>query len=90
MACGCPVVLANHSSFPEVAGDAGVYFELNNPDDLREKVASLVFNKAQRDLYIEKGYEQVKREFLIYLKPSKIAIPRRDFIKQAVVKCMVG
>jgi glycosyltransferase involved in cell wall biosynthesis len=61
MACGCPVVLANHSSFPEVAGDAGVYFELNNPDDLREKVASLVFNKAQRDRYIEKGYEQVKR-----------------------------
>lgn len=61
MACGSPVVLANHSSFPEVAGDAGVYFELNNPDDLREKVASLVFNKAERDLYIEKGLEQVKK-----------------------------
>ncbi|MGY0039758.1 glycosyltransferase [Pedobacter sp. NJ-S-72] len=25
MACGCPVVLTNHSSFPEVAGDAGIY-----------------------------------------------------------------
>ena len=27
MCCGCPVVLSNSSSLPEVAGDAGLYFE---------------------------------------------------------------
>jgi glycosyltransferase involved in cell wall biosynthesis len=61
MACGCPVVLANHSSFPEVAGDAGVYFELNNQDDLKQKVEKLVYDKQHRDIYISKGYEQVKK-----------------------------
>lgn len=25
MSCGCPIVLGNHSSFPEVAGEAGVF-----------------------------------------------------------------
>jgi glycosyltransferase involved in cell wall biosynthesis len=61
MACGCPVVLANHSSFPEVAGDAGVYFELNNAEDLKNKVASLVENEALRSEYSRKGLEQVQK-----------------------------
>ena len=37
MKSGCPVVLGNHSSFPEVAGEAGVYFETNNSEDLKNK-----------------------------------------------------
>jgi glycosyltransferase involved in cell wall biosynthesis len=60
MACGCPVVLANHSSFPEVAGDAGVYFELHNEEDLKNKVADLLENESLRTQYVQKGLEQVK------------------------------
>lgn len=61
MACGCPVVLANHSSFPEVAGDAGVYFELHNAEDLKNKVTALLENESLRASYVEKGLEQVKK-----------------------------
>lgn len=61
MACGCPVVLANHSSFPEVAGDAGVYFELDNAQDLKEKVSSLIEDQNLRSDYVKKGYEQVEK-----------------------------
>lgn len=61
MACGCPVVLANHSSFPEVAGDAGVYFELDNAEDLKNKVSELVSNEALRAAYAQKGLEQVQK-----------------------------
>ena len=61
MACGCPVVLANHSSFPEVAGDAGVYFELNNEVDLKNKVVSLIENETYRNQMITKGYIQSKK-----------------------------
>jgi glycosyltransferase involved in cell wall biosynthesis len=60
MACGCPVVLANHSSFPEVAGDAGVYFELHNEEDLKNKVADLLENESLRTQYVQKGLDQVK------------------------------
>ena len=58
MACGCPVVLANHSSFPEVAGDAGVFFELNNAEDLKSKVSGLLENENLRQEFMKKGLER--------------------------------
>lgn len=61
MACGCPVVLANHSSFPEVAGDAGVYFEINNQQDLKAKIESLLTNEALRKNYSLNGLTQVQK-----------------------------
>lgn len=61
MACGCPVVLSNHSSFPEVAGDAGVYFELNNSEDLKNKIETLIQNETLRNEFSLKGLEQVKK-----------------------------
>lgn len=61
MTCGCPVVLARHSSFPEVAGNAGVYFELNNSKDLRDKIEMLVQDECLRNEYAQKGLEQVKK-----------------------------
>ncbi len=61
MACGCPVILANHSSFPEVAGDAGVYFELNNEYDLSNKITDLLNDEELRKEFICKGLEQVKK-----------------------------
>jgi glycosyltransferase involved in cell wall biosynthesis len=61
MTCGCPVVLARHSSFPEVAGNAGVYFELNNSKDLSDKIEMLVQDESLRKEYSQKGLEQVKK-----------------------------
>ena len=61
MACGCPVVLARHSSFPEVAGDAGVYFELDSSDDLRNKINLLLTNEEMRKEFSDKGLAQVKK-----------------------------
>lgn len=61
MACGCPVILANHSSFPEVAGDAGIYFKLNDQNDLREKICLLLDNNNIREKYRLKGIEQASR-----------------------------
>lgn len=61
MSCGCPIVLANHSSFPEVAGDAGIYFELNNEADLRAKVFNIINNEALRLEFKERGLAQSKK-----------------------------
>lgn len=61
MACGCPIVLAKHSSFPEVAGDAGVYFDLNSPADLKSKIQQLLTDKNLRKEYSEKGLKQVEK-----------------------------
>lgn len=61
MQSACPVVLGNHSSFPEVAGEAGVYFETNNAEDLKNKIKRLLENEHLREEFILKGLEQVKK-----------------------------
>jgi glycosyltransferase involved in cell wall biosynthesis len=61
MTCGCPVVLGRHSSFPEVAGDAGVYFDINSAHDLKDKISSLVQNELLRNEYSQRGLEQAKK-----------------------------
>lgn len=61
MSCGCPVVLANHSSFPEVAGDAGVYFDLNNKEDLKNKIKIINSDKGLHEQFKLKGLQQVKK-----------------------------
>ena len=61
MTCGCPVVLGKHSSFPEVAGDAGVYFDINSAHDLKDKISSIVQNESLRNEFSLKGLEQAKK-----------------------------
>mgnify|MGYP000915968449 FL=1 len=39
MASGCPVVCSNSSSLPEVGGDAALYFDPLNSEDIAEKLA---------------------------------------------------
>lgn len=61
MACGCPVVLTNASSFPEVAQDAGIFFESNNSNDLQKKINLVLTNNEIAQKYREKGLQQVKK-----------------------------
>lgn len=61
MACGCPIVLTQNSSFPEVAGEAGLFYTLNDGNDLKNKINLLLENENLRQSYSEKGLLQVKK-----------------------------
>lgn len=61
MACGCPIILSTHGSFPEVAGDAGIYFDSTSEKDLTEKIDSIISDDKLRNHYSTKGLEQVKK-----------------------------
>lgn len=61
MSCGCPVLLGKHSSFVEVAGDAGVYFDIDSSQDLKDKILSIIENESLRNEFSLKGLEQVKK-----------------------------
>lgn len=61
MSCGCPVLLGKHSSFLEVAGDAGVYFDIDSSPDLKDKILSIIENESLRNEFSLKGLEQVKK-----------------------------
>jgi glycosyltransferase involved in cell wall biosynthesis len=61
MQCECPVILPHSSSFPEVAGEAGVYYKLNDSVDLVNKIEKTLDNPAFRKEYIEKGKIQPRK-----------------------------
>lgn len=57
-ACGCPVVLSNTSCFPEVAGDAGLYFNPADKEDIANKISIIIENKAVREELIRNGFKR--------------------------------
>lgn len=55
MNCDCPVIMSNTSSLPEVGGDAAIYFDPNDLDDMRHKIEMVVENHDLRNDLIKKG-----------------------------------
>ncbi len=58
---GCPVVTSNVSSLPEAGGDAALYFDPNNPEDIAQTMEKVLSDKKLRETMIKKGFEQVKK-----------------------------
>lgn len=48
-------------SIPEVAGDAAIYFDANDPEDIAAKINELIENKQLRGELIEKGTQIAKK-----------------------------
>lgn len=55
----CPVVLSNASCFPEIAGDAGLYFDPHNIDDISDKILMLLGDLNYRNKIIENGNKRI-------------------------------
>lgn len=60
MACCCPVAASNAASIPEVGGDAAIYFNPRNIDDMAEKISEILNKKDLRKELINKGQKRVK------------------------------
>ena len=55
MACGCPVVVSNVASLPEVCGDAAYYVDPNNIESIAEGLHRVLTDETLRQGLIEKG-----------------------------------
>ncbi len=60
MSYDCPVIASYSSSLPEVGGDASLYFDPQDSDDLLEKLETLHSNSELRKELISKGKQRVK------------------------------
>lgn len=60
MACGCPVAASNTTSIPEVAGDAAIYFNPADPQDIASKMELILTDRNLREALHAKGLERVK------------------------------
>lgn len=61
MKYGCPVVTSNVSSLPEAGGDAALYFDPENVEDIAEKIKEVISSEKLRKDMKEKGYEHIKK-----------------------------
>ncbi len=58
--CGCPVLVGKVSSLPEIAGDAGVYFDSANIVSIYDTVKRIIYDKELRKNLKLKGFQRVK------------------------------
>ena len=58
MACGCPVICSNAASMPEVAGDAALFIDPRNSDELAATIETVVQNDNVREDLVRRGFKQ--------------------------------
>lgn len=60
MACGSPVITSNTSSMPEIAGDAAILIDPQDPETLAAAIAKLILDPVLRQELSLKGIERSK------------------------------
>ncbi len=58
--CGCPAILSNRSSLPEIGGDGAVYFNPDDEESIHRAVETVLFDEKTRADLIQKGFERLK------------------------------
>jgi glycosyltransferase involved in cell wall biosynthesis len=61
MNLGCPAVVANCASLPEVCGDAAEYVDPYDPKDVARGLLNVLTDRNLKDTLIEKGLERSKQ-----------------------------
>jgi glycosyltransferase involved in cell wall biosynthesis len=61
MSCGCAVCCSNAASIPEVAGEAGVYFDPFSIEDMVSAMLKILTDRTMKMKKIEIGYVQCKK-----------------------------
>lgn len=56
--CGCPAILSNTSSLPEVGGEAARYFDPTDANSLCSAVAEVLSDRALRQEMVRQGLER--------------------------------
>ena len=61
MACGCPVISSRTSSMPEILGDACIYFDPYNTQDITDKLQQVLTDAVLRQTMRQKGFERARQ-----------------------------
>jgi len=61
MSCGTPVITSNVFSMPEIAGDAALLVDPNNPDEIAQAIIRLSSEPGLKNQLISKGIVQAKK-----------------------------
>jgi glycosyltransferase involved in cell wall biosynthesis len=73
MSCHCPVICSGNSCFPEIAGDAALYFDPYNIESMTETTRKLLDDSGIKKKLVESGIKRIK-----YFSWEKCAKEHRD------------
>jgi glycosyltransferase involved in cell wall biosynthesis len=62
MACGCPAIVSDRASLPEICGDAALYCNPDDADDIAARMLEAATSEATRARLREQGLARA-REF---------------------------
>jgi len=60
MSCGCPVIVSNNSSLPEVCGNAAYFVDPKNEKEIANGIVELLKNSGLKSQLIKRGLERVQ------------------------------
>ena len=63
MSAGIPIICSNKASLPEVAGDAALFFDPYNIDEMANAINIIFTDKKLRETLIRRGQERLKYFF---------------------------
>ncbi|HTL32207.1 MAG TPA: glycosyltransferase family 1 protein [Kofleriaceae bacterium] len=78
-ACGCPALLARASCFPEIAGDAALYFDPDEADELRAALVRVLEDRTLADRLRALGHARA-RELTWESTAARTAAAYRDMV----------
>ncbi|WP_461672890.1 glycosyltransferase family 4 protein [Priestia megaterium] len=58
MSVGCPVIVSDKASLPEVCKDAALYIDPRNPKDIINKINTILFNESLQNQMKENGIKR--------------------------------
>jgi glycosyltransferase involved in cell wall biosynthesis len=61
MACGCPAIVSDRASLPEVCGDAALYCNPDDPDDMAARMLEVAGSESLRAELREKGRARARQ-----------------------------
>jgi len=61
MGCGVPVLCSNTTSLPEVGGDAALYIDPNDPNDILDKTKQILYDDFLQKKMLNQGYIQSQK-----------------------------
>jgi glycosyltransferase involved in cell wall biosynthesis len=77
-AAGCPVLTSDVHGIADQVGDAGLLFDPKDPDDIAEKLYTILVDRQVRENMVRKGSERIKD-----LTPERYAGAILDMIHKA-------
>ena len=63
-ACHCPIAISNTSCFPEIAGDAAIYFDPYSVKDIANTIEAIIYNPQKANELIQKGFYKTIEVFV--------------------------